>query len=130
MAPNAKLQLTADASAIAMGAVLEQSIDDIKWKPLGFYSRKFSPNQTKYSTYGNSVIYNAVKFFKPRIEGYAELEIRMDHKPLTYAFLPKSDKTFPRQLHQLSLISQFTTKITYIQGQANTVANSLSRINT
>lgn len=77
-----------------------------------------------------TVIYNAVKFFKPWIEGYAELEIRMDHKPLTYAFLQKSDKAFPRQLHQLSLISQFTTKITYIQGQANTVANSLFRINT
>lgn len=127
---NARMRITTDASGIAMGAVLEQSTDDINWEPLGFFSRKFTPAQTKYSTYDRELtaIYQAINFFRQWIEGYADIEIRTDHKPLTYAFLQKSDKASPRQLRQLNLIGQFTTKITYIQGQQNTVADSLSRV--
>lgn len=99
-----------------MGAVLEQSTNDKDWEPLGFFSKKFSPAQINYSTYDRELIaiYHAIKFFRLWIEGNADIEIRTDHKPLTYAFAQKSDKASPRQLHQLNLIGQFTTKISYI----------------
>lgn len=86
---NAKMRITTDASGIAMGAMLEQSTDDINWEPLGFFSRKFTPAQTKYSTYDRELtaIHQAINFFRQWIEGYADIEIRTDHKPLTYAFL-------------------------------------------
>ncbi|GBM58800.1 hypothetical protein AVEN_179345-1 [Araneus ventricosus] len=54
-----------------------------------------------------------------------------DHKPLTFAFRQKEDKTresSPRQLRQLDLIGQFTTDIRHLKGTDNVVADALSRI--
>ena len=42
--------------------------------------------------------------------------------------MQKSDKASQRQGHQLSLIAQYTTQIEYIKGADNTVADSLSRV--
>ncbi|KMQ88784.1 gag-pol polyprotein [Lasius niger] len=113
---QAKLRLSTDASGVAMGAALEQSTNDEDWEPLGFFSKKFLPAQINYSTYDKELtaIYYAIKFFRSWIEGNTEVEIRTDHKPLIYAFAQKSDKASPRQLRQLNLIGQFTTKISYI----------------
>lgn len=125
---NTKLRLTTDASNIAMGATLEQYVDDL-WQLLGFYSKKFTATQRQYSTYDRELlaIYASLKFFRYFVEGQ-QISIRTDHKPLTYAFQQRSDKTSPRQQRQLDYISQFTTQIRQITGQANTVADCLSRI--
>ena len=50
-----------------------------------------------------------------------------DHKPLTYAFVQRSDKCSPRQLRQLDFISQFTTDIRHVKGVENIPADTLSR---
>lgn len=52
--------------------------------------------------------------------------IKTDHKPLIYTFAKKAEKASPRQLRQLSYISQFSTEIIYIKG---IVDDSLFRIN-
>lgn len=49
-APNAKMRLTTDSSEIAMGAVLEQSVNNVDWESLAFFSRKFTPAQTSTQT--------------------------------------------------------------------------------
>lgn len=126
---SADLRLTTDASSSAVGAVLEQSVND-SWQPLGFFSRKLSPAQQKYSTYDRELtaIYEAIKYFRPWLEA-RDFAIRTDHKPLVHAFRRKNDKsTTPVQLRQLSFISQFSTNIQYINGSANSVADALSRI--
>ncbi|CAK9801753.1 Nuclear RNA export factor 2 [Anthophora quadrimaculata] len=51
-----------------------------------------------------------------------------DHKPLAYAFSDKTDKRTPKQIRQLSFISEFTTDIRHISGRDNVVADALSRI--
>lgn len=61
------------------------------------------------------------------IEG-RDLIVKTDHKPLTFAFLQRSDKASPRQLRQLDFISQFTTSIVLTSGSDNRVAHALSRI--
>jgi hypothetical protein len=48
--PTAPLALVTDASTTAMGAVLQQRVQDV-WQPLAFFSRKLSPAQQKYSAY-------------------------------------------------------------------------------
>ena len=48
--PTAPLALVTDASTTAMGAVLQQLVQDV-WQPLAFFSRKLSPAQQKYSAY-------------------------------------------------------------------------------
>lgn len=108
---SATLALKTDASDFVIGAALEQYADG-KWEPLGFFSRKLDKTQIKYSTYDRELlaIYKSIKFFRFMIEG-RNLIIKIDHKPLTFAFLQKSDKASPRQAQQLDLISQFSTKI-------------------
>ncbi|XP_053596144.1 uncharacterized protein LOC128668019 [Microplitis demolitor] len=59
-----------------------------------------------------------------------EFTVQTDHKPLVYAFQQKLDKASPRQIRQLSFISQFTTDIIHVKGEENSVADALSRTNT
>lgn len=125
---GAKLSITTDASDVATGAVLEQFHNGLR-QPLGFYSKKLSETQARYSTYDRELlaIYNGVKFFRHMLEG-REFTIRTDHRPLIYAFQQKLEKASPRQCRQLQYISQFTTDIVHVSGQENCVADALSRI--
>ncbi|BHF65222.1 hypothetical protein SprV_0200823200 [Sparganum proliferum] len=54
-APEAPLSLMVDASTVAVGAVLQQHIND-STRPLAFFSKKFSPAETRYSTFGRELL--------------------------------------------------------------------------
>lgn len=100
-------------------------------EPLGYFSKKFSTTQIKYSTYDRerTAMYLAVKHFRDLVEG-RPLHIHTDHKPLVYVFKQQPEKASPRQVNYLSYISQFTTDIQYIMGEENTTADLLSRVET
>lgn len=127
-AMNAPLILTIDASETGIGAALGQLVEG-EQEPLGFFSRKLAPSQTKYSTYDRELLaaYSAVQHFRHLLEG-REVIIFTDHKPLTYAFNQKLSKSSARQVRHLELISQFTTDIRFLPGTKNVVADALSRI--
>lgn len=127
--PDTPLSLHTDASDIAMGAVLQQFINET-WKPLCFFSRKFSFKESKLSTYDRELlaVYSTVKHFSHWLEG-STFHIITDHKPLTYAFKQKSEKVSPTQRRQLTLIYEFTTDIRHISGVDNVVPDALSRTN-
>lgn len=83
-----------------------------------------------YSTYDRELlaIYMAIKHFRHLVEG-RKLTILTDHKPLTFALSKKvSPSDSPRRLRQLDFISQFCANIMYVEGDKNTVADALSRI--
>lgn len=128
-AQDAPLRLTTDASDTAIGASLEQSIDDI-WRPIGFFSKKLIPAQTRYSTYDRELlaIFSAIKFFKHLLED-RQFVIRTDHKPLTYMLQTNLEKASKRQIHHITYIAQFNAVIMYVKGDDNIVADALSRIN-
>lgn len=126
---DAGLALMTDASETCVGAVLQQLVEN-RWQPLGFFSKKLSETQQKYSTYDRELlaIYMAIRHFRSMTEG-RELTIYTDHKPLTFALTKKiSTGDTPRRIRQLDFISQFCSKIEYIQGSDNPVADALSRI--
>lgn len=104
-AKDAELSIWCDASDSMVGAVLHQHVNN-EWQPLGFYSKKLSNAQQKYSTYDRELtaMYQAVKQFRYMIEG-RECNIMTDHKPLTFAFQQKLDKASPRQIRYLDFIS-------------------------
>jgi len=126
--PTAALALVTDASTTAMGAVLQQRVQDV-WQSLAFFSRKLSPAQQKYSAYDRELlaIYEAMRYFRHMLEA-RHLTILTDHKSLTFAFHQKRNKCSPRQFNHLDFVSQFTTDIRHISGQDNVVADALSRV--
>lgn len=127
-APQAELTLTTDASDIAVGAVLQQKTNG-QLQPLGFFSKRLTEAQKRYSTYDKELlgIFLAIKHFRYMIEGRI-FEIHTDHKPLIFAFNAKQHHSSPRQTRQLDFISQFSTDIRHVPGDQNVAADCLSRI--
>lgn len=126
---DAQLALHVDASDIAVGGALHQIVGE-KMQPLGFFSKKLTDTERKYSTYDRELLamYLSVKHFQYMIEA-RDCIIFTDHKPLTFAFSKKSDQTSsPRRLRHLDYVGQFTTNIQHIAGADNPVADMLSRI--
>ena len=126
--PDAPTAIMSDASDIAVGAVLQQFIDN-QWKPIAYFSHKLTPTEARYSTYDRELlaVYLSIRHFRHFVEGRT-FSVYTDHKPLTYSMFTKSDKRSPRQIRHLDFISQFTTDIRHVQGPLNPVADALSRI--
>lgn len=128
---DATLSLMTDASDTCAGAVLQQ-LDKGTWKPLGYFSKRFSETQQRYSTYDRELlaIYMAIKHFRQLFEG-RPLTIYTDHRPITHAFSKiGTNSETPRRTRQLLFISEFTTDIRHITGSNNVVADALSRVAT
>ena len=126
--PGALTAIMSDASDIAVGAVLQQFIDN-QWKPIAYFSHKLNSTEARYSTYDRELlaVYLSIRHFRYFVEGRI-FSVYMDHKPLTYSMFTKSDKRSPRQSRHLAFISQFTTDIRHVHGPLNSVADALSRI--
>ena len=122
------LSLTTDASDLAVGAVLQQHINN-SWEPLAFFSKKLQCSETKYSAFDRELLalYLGVKHFRHFLEG-RQFTAYTDHKPLTFCMSKCSDTWSNRQQRHISYISEFTTDIRHIQGKDNFVADSLSRV--
>ena len=112
--PDAPTNIMTDASSNAVGAVLQQQVNDT-WRPIAFFSKTLKPRETKYRTFDSELlaVYLAIKHFRYFIEG-RQFHILTDHKPLVFASQNHSDKYTPRQLRHLDFISQFTDDIRHI----------------
>ena len=128
--PDAELCLMTDASDVAVGAVLQQRINNA-WQPLGFFSKRLQPAETRYSTFGRELlaVYLSIRHFRHHLEA-RQFFVLTDHKPLTYAFHNSIDRHSPREIRHLDFVSQFTTDIRHVSGNENPVADALSRITT
>ena len=128
--PDAPLALTTDASEVAVGAVLQQFVNQ-SWQPLAFFSRRLKPAEARYSTFGRELLalYSAIRHFRHILEG-REFVAFTDHKPLVAATKAASDKYSPREIRHLDYIAQFTSDIRHVSGDSNPVADALSRVNT
>jgi len=100
---NAEIPLFTDASDQSIGAALQQPGDN-GWEPLAFFSKKLSPAESKYSAFDRELlaIYLAIKHFQHMLEART-FAIYTDHKPLTFAFRQKPEKSTPRQFRHLVL---------------------------
>lgn len=126
--PQAELALFTDASDVAIGAVIQQRSHGI-WEPLGFFSRKLTSAQTKYSPYDKELlaIYEGIKYFRYMVEARTFI-VFTDHKPITFAFSTNRDSCSPRQHRYLNYIAQFCTDIRHVSGKDNIVADAFSRV--
>ena len=126
--PDAPTCLMTDASDTAVGAVLQQYINDT-WHPISFFSRKMTPAETRYSIFDQELlaVYLSIKHFRHFLEGQT-FHVLTDHKPFTYALNSRPDRYSPRQACQLDYITQFTSTIRHVHSMDNVVADALSRI--
>lgn len=122
-----ELSIASDSSNIALGGVLQQFYRGA-WQPLAFFSKRLSPAHQKLSAYDRELmaIHQSIKYFRYAIEGRV-FTVYTDHKPITFAFKLNREQCSPRQFRMLDYISQFSTDIRHIKGQANIVADLLSR---
>ena len=125
--PGARTVLTTDASDVAIGAVLEQKIDE-HWQPLAFFSRQLNKAERNYATIDRELlgIHSAVLHFRYFLEG-RDFTVYTDHKPIVAAMKKKSELKSGRQSRHLATISEFTTDIQHVSGKDNVVADALSR---
>jgi len=123
--PKAELQLTTDASDFAIGAVLSQIENGVS-EPLEFFSKKFNSAQKNYSAFDRELlaIHDSVKHFRNLLDGRS-FHIITDHKPLTYLTTLKTPS--PRQLRQITFLSEFNFDISHLSGKQNVVADFFSR---
>ena len=127
--PAAQIALHVDASASHVGAVLQQQMPGSEnWCPLGFFSKKLSPSQVKWSAFNRELwaCFSGIRHFRFILEGRV-FTIFTDHKPLTYALSCSTDAWTAKQCRQLSYVAEFTSDIQHVPGQENVVADALSR---
>ena len=125
---GAVLQLKCDASNVSLGACLEQVYDQ-KTEVLGYFSRSLQDAQQRYSTYDLELlsVYNSVKYFEHMLLD-KHFIIFTDNKSLVNSFCKPSENHTPRQVRQLSYLSQFDCEIRHLPGHLNVVADCLSRV--
>lgn len=126
--PDAPTNIMTDASNVAVGAVFQQCIDGA-WHPIAYFSKKLQPAESRYSTFDRELlaIYFSIKHFRHFLEGRS-FHVLTDHKPLTYVLSSCPDQHSPRRIRHLDFISQFTSDIRHVKGEANSVADALSRV--
>ena len=96
--------------------------------PIGFFSKKLSDQQRRYSTYDRELLaaYYAVLHFKHLLDGKT-VTLCTDHRPLVSAFTSRNPAKTDRQQRNLSCISEYISSMVYIRGHDNIVADCLSR---
>ena len=124
---DGKLTITADASAYAIGACLNQMTDG-EAKPLSFFSRKLSETEQNYSKFYRELlaVFGAVKKWKDIIDGN-QVTVFTDHKPIVGAFHSDKPRLSDKQQRQLSFIGEYVLDVVHISGKDNVVADTLSR---
>ena len=125
--PTAQINITCDASDVAVGGVLQQYLNGM-WQPLLFFSKKLNPAETRYSAFDRELLalYATIKHFRHNLEG-GNFFVNTDHKPLRFVMSSVTERASLRQTRHLAFIAEFTTDIRYVKGKTNFVADALSR---
>ena len=122
--------LETDASALGLGAVLQQVQADGKLHPVAYTSRALRKGEKNY--HSSKLEFLALKWavteqFREYLY-YRPFTVRTDNNPLTYILTtPNLDACGH---HWVASLAQFNFKIEYLKGTDNKVADVLSRIET
>ena len=117
-----------DASDFAIGAVLTQNDESGDMRPIEFYSRKLLTSERNYSVYDKELLAILEALGQWRhllISSPHVIRIHSDHKNLSY--FRKAQLLKPRHARWAEFLSQFNFSISHIAGEANAVADALSR---
>jgi transposase InsO family protein len=123
-----QFEVFTDASDFAIGAVLTQCDENGDARPLEFFSRKLLPSEQNYSVYDKELLAIVEAFRHWRhflVSSTHEVLVHSDHKNLSY--FRKAQLLKPRHARWAEFLNEFSFKISHIDGNANAVADALSR---
>jgi len=124
---NAESTLSVDASGYSIGAVLHQTDADGNVRPVGFYSRRLTDVEMKYSIYDRELVglRDGVLHFRHWLLG-VPFRVKTDHCSLRW-LMSQPELTGQRQ-RWLTVLQEFRiTEIVHVAGAVNVVADVLSR---
>lgn len=117
-----RFELTTDASAVALGAVLSQ-----EGRPITMISRNLSAAEANYATNERELlaIVWALKELRHYLYGVSDIHIFTDHQPLTFSMSDRNPNSKMKRWR--AFIEEFSPKFVYKPGKENVVADALSR---
>ena len=118
--------LNCDACAYSIGAVLQQDLGQ-GLQPVAFFSAKLSDAERNYDVREREfmAIYRACLHWRPYLHGLQPFRLLSDHKSLLYYMtMPNLSGRLARWVEKMQ---EFDCGIEYIKGEANIVADALSR---
>lgn len=124
--PELPLVLVTDASDECVGGVLHQIQPDKSARPLGYYSKKISQCEQRYSVTDKEAlaVILSCRHFHHYLWG-TSFEIQTDHQPLTNIFRRKTKS--PRVTRWMLEMREYNFRVKYVKGKENVVADHLSR---
>ena len=126
--PEDLIVLETDSSDYAIGAVLSQPDDELRLRPVAYYSRKLTSAELNYEIHDKELLAIVAAFQEWRVylEGTKhQVAVITDHKNLLYFTTTKVLNR--RQVRWSELMSRYNFKITYRKGSENAKADALSR---
>lgn len=124
---SSPFKISCDASDQAAGSVLLQEDDQGIDHPVAYYSKKFSPPQTRYATVEKELlsIILALDHFSYYLLPQSEIVVYTDHKPLQYLknFCTKNQRLVRWHL----FLQNYNLNIQHVKGEMNVLPDLLSR---
>ena len=121
--------IKADSLNFATGAVLlQQSLDNLKWHPIAFYSKSLNAVERNYEIHDKEMLamMRSLEEWRHFLEGVQHrVEIWMDHKNLEYLMTTK--KLNRRQAHWSLYLSRFDFIMHHRPGKSMGKCNALLR---
>lgn len=124
--PQRSTFIFTDASSLGVGAVLKQIQDDNELHPVAYFSKKFTPSQSKKKAIYLEclAIKEALRYWQHWLIGH-KFKVISDHRPLENLKLKaRTDEELGDLVYYLS---QYDFSITYSPGKMNQEADALSR---
>jgi len=127
--PDAPMAVMIDASAMAVGVVLQQYIN-CQWRTLSFFSRALKPAEQWYSTYDCELLAWQYTLQSNISSIFWRRDTSTSLQTISPSSMPScndSTATHPTK-SDTSISSQFTTDMCHVQGSANAPADVLSHV--
>ena len=124
-------RVSADASKLALGAVLLQEVGEELWQPVEYASRKMTDTETRYAMVEKEAL--AITWACEKFDYYLigrKFEVETDHKPLVAILGGKDLSDLPPRVQRFKMrMMRYGYEIFHTPGVKMFVADALSRPN-